>query len=201
MGKIVVIGATGTIGRAVVVSLGARHDVIEVGATRGAFRVDSTSVESVNTLFESIGKVDGVVTTTGRVHFGPLSGMNAEAFQLGLRDKLMGQINVVLAGQAWMNDGGSFTLTSGISAHEPVREGANASCVNLALEGFVMAAAAELKRGMRINLISPTILEESIPVFGDYFVGFEPVSAERVGMAYLRSVEGPGTGRVYRVGY
>jgi NAD(P)-dependent dehydrogenase (short-subunit alcohol dehydrogenase family) len=201
MSKIVVIGATGTIGRAVVSSLGARHDVIEVGSTRGAYRVDSTSMESVQKLFESIGKVDGVITTTGRVHFGPLAAMSGDQFSLGLRDKLMGQVNVVLAGQAWVNDGGSFTLTSGISAHEPVREGSNASCVNLALEGFVMSAATELERGMRINLVSPTILEESIPVFGDWFVGFEPVSAERVGMAYLRSVEGPESGRTFRVGY
>jgi NAD(P)-dependent dehydrogenase (short-subunit alcohol dehydrogenase family) len=201
MSKIVVIGATGTIGRAVVSSLGARHDVIEVGSTRGAYRVDSTSMESVQKLFESVGKVDGVITTTGRVHFGPLAAMSGDQFSLGLRDKLMGQVNVVLAGQAWVNDGGSFTLTSGISAHEPVREGSNASCVNLALEGFVMSAATELERGMRINLVSPTILEESIPVFGDWFVGFEPVSAERVGMAYLRSVEGPESGRTFRVGY
>lgn len=201
MSKIVVIGATGTIGRAVVSALGARHDILEVGSTRGAYRVDSTNIESVRELFQKIGKVDGVITTTGRVHFGPLSETTAEQFDLGLRDKLMGQVNVVLAGQAWMNDGGSFTLTSGISAHEPVRDGTNASCVNLALEGFVMGAATDLPRGIRINLVSPTILEESVPVFGDWFVGFEPVSATRVGLAYLRSVEGKETGRVYRVGY
>ncbi|SAK87623.1 Short-chain dehydrogenase/reductase SDR [Caballeronia hypogeia] len=201
MGKIVVIGATGTIGRAVVSSLSARHDVVEVGSTRGAYRVDATNIESVRKLFETIGKVDGVVTTTGRVHFGPLTETTPEQFDLGLRDKLMGQINVVLAAQPWLNDGGSFTLTSGISAHEPVREGSNASCVNLALQGFVMSAALELPRSIRINLVSPTILEESVPVFGDYFVGFEPVSSQRVGLAYLRCVEGPDTGRVFRVGY
>lgn len=201
MGKIVVIGATGTIGRAVVASLGGRHEVIEVGSTRGAHRVDSTNPDSIRQLFESIGRVDGVVTTTGRVHFGPMDSLTPEQFDLGLRDKLMGQINVVLIGQSWVNDGGSFTLTSGISAHEPVRQGANASCVNLALQGFVMGAAPEMPRRLRVNLVSPTILEESVPVFGDYFVGFEPVSAERVGLAYLRSVEGPETGRVYRVGY
>ncbi|RQR51594.1 short chain dehydrogenase [Burkholderia sp. Bp9140] len=201
MSKIVVIGATGTIGRAVVSALGGRHDIIEVGATRGAYHVDATDISSVRRLFEQIGKVDGVVTTTGRVHFGPLSETTVEQFELGLQDKLMGQVNVVLAGQQWMNDGGSFTLTSGISGHEPVREGTNASCVNLALEGFVMSAATELRRGMRINLVSPTILEESVSVFGDYFLGFEPVSSARVGLAYQRSVDGPDTGRVYRVGY
>jgi NAD(P)-dependent dehydrogenase (short-subunit alcohol dehydrogenase family) len=201
MSKIVVIGATGTIGRSVVAALGARHDVIEVGSSRGELRVDSTDIESVKALFQKIGKVDGVVTTTGRVHFGPVAETTPEQFELGLRDKLMGQVNVVLAGQSWLNDGGSFTLTSGISAHEPVRHGSNASCVNLALEGFVMGAATDLPRGIRINLVSPTILEESVPVFGEWFVGFEPVSAQRTGLAYLRSIEGVETARVFRVGY
>lgn len=201
MSKLVVIGATGTIGKAVVTALGSRHDVIQVGATRGEYRVDATDPASVRRLFESIGKIDGLVTAAGNVHFGPFEEMTPDQFQLGLRDKLMGQVNAVLAAQSWMNDGGSFTLTGGISAHEPIRQGTNASSVNMALEGFVRGAAVDLKRGLRINLVSPTVLEESVSTFGPYFPGFEPVSSTRVGLAYVRSVEGVETGRVYRVGY
>ena len=90
--------------------LKARHEVIEVGATRGQYQVDSTDPASVERLFREIGKVDGVVTAIGKVHFGPLPQMTSEQFWVGLRDKLMGQINVVLAGQNYVNDGGSFTL-------------------------------------------------------------------------------------------
>ena len=201
MKKIVVIGATGTIGQAVSAALKARHEVIEVGATRGQYRVDSTDPASIERLFSEIGKVDGVVTTTGKLHFGPLPEMSVEQFWVGLRDKLMGQINVVLGAQRYVNDGGSFTLTSGIVGDEPIREGANATTVNLALEGFVRGAAIELPRGIRINVVSPTVLTESLDAFGPYFRGFEPVSAERAAQAYLRSVEGAQTGRVYRVGY
>jgi len=144
--------------------------------------------------------VDGVVTAIGKVHFGPLPQMTSEQFWVGLRDKLMGQINVVLAGQNYVNDGGSFTLTSGILADEPIREGANATTVNLALEGFVRGAAIELPRGIRINVVSPTVLSESMESYAPYFRGFEPVTAQRAAQAYLRSVEGAQTGRVYRVG-
>jgi NAD(P)-dependent dehydrogenase (short-subunit alcohol dehydrogenase family) len=143
MKKIVVIGATGTLGQAVSAELKARHEVIEVGATRGQYHVDSTDPASIERLFREIGKVDGVVTATGKVHFGPLPEMTVEQFWVGLRDKLMGQINVVLVGQQYVNDGGSFTLTSGILTDEPIREGANATTVNLALEGFVRGAAIE----------------------------------------------------------
>lgn len=201
MKKIVVIGATGTVGSAVSAALKARHEVIEVGATRGQYRVDTTDPASIERLFGEIGRVDGIVTATGKLHFGPLPEMSVEQFWVGLRDKLMGQINVVLGAQRYVNDGGSFTLTSGIVGDEPIREGANATTVNLALEGFVRGAAIELPRGIRINVVSPTVLTEALDAFAPYFRGFEPVSAERAAQAYLRSVEGAQTGRVYRVGY
>jgi NAD(P)-dependent dehydrogenase (short-subunit alcohol dehydrogenase family) len=201
MKKIVVIGATGTLGQAVSAELKARHEVIEVGATRGQYHVDSTDPASVERLFREIGKVDGVVTTTGKVHFGPLPEMSIEQFWVGLRDKLMGQINVVLAAQQYVNDGGSFTLTSGIIGDEPILQGASATTVNLALEGFVRGAAIELPRGIRINVVSPTVLTEAMDAYAPYFRGFEPVTGQRAALAYLRSVEGAQTGRVYRVGY
>jgi NAD(P)-dependent dehydrogenase (short-subunit alcohol dehydrogenase family) len=201
MRKVVVIGATGTLGRAVVQELKARHEVIEVGATRGAYQVDCTDPASIEKLFAQTGKVDAIVTTIGKVHFGPLPDMTVDQFWVGLRDKLMGQINVVLLAQQYLTDGGSFTLTSGILADEPIREGASATSVNLALEGFVRGAAIELPRGIRINLVSPTVLEESMEAYAPYFRGFEPVSAARAALAYSRSVEGAQTGRVYRVGY
>jgi NAD(P)-dependent dehydrogenase (short-subunit alcohol dehydrogenase family) len=201
MKKIVLIGATGTLGRAVAHELKARHDVIEVGATRGAHRVDSTDPTSVEQLFSTIGKVDGVVTATGKVFFGPMTDMTIDQFRKGLDDKLMGQVNVVFGALRYMDDGGSFTLTSGILADEPIREGVSATTVNLALEGFVRGAAIELPRGIRINIVSPTVLTEAMDSYAPYFRGFEPVSAQRAALAYLRSVEGAQTGRVYRVGY
>jgi NAD(P)-dependent dehydrogenase (short-subunit alcohol dehydrogenase family) len=201
MKKIVVIGATGTLGQAVVHELKARHQVIEVGATRGAHRVDSNDPASLEQLFGQLGHIDGVVTTTGKVYFGPLPEMTIDQFRKGLDDKLMGQVNVVFTALRHMNDGGSFTLTSGILADEPIREGVSATTVNLALEGFVRSAAIELPRGIRINIVSPTVLSEAIDRYAPYFRGFEPVSAQRAALAYLRSVEGAQTGRVYRVGF
>ncbi|EEA00773.1 short-chain dehydrogenase/reductase SDR [Burkholderia sp. H160] len=201
MKRIVVIGATGTLGQAISAELKERHEVIEVGATRGQYHVDSTDPPSVERLFRDIGKVDGVVTATGKVHFGPLPQMSVEQFWVGLRDKLMGQINVVFAALPYVNDGGSFTLTSGILGDEPILQGASATTVNLALEGFVRGAAIELPRGLRINVVSPTVLTESMEAYAPFFRGFEPVSAQRAALAYLRSVEGAQTGRVYRVGY
>lgn len=201
MGKIIVIGASGTIGKAATAALAKGHEVVQVAANHGDHRVDATDPLSVQALFQSVGPVDGVVVAMGNVHFGPFEQMTPQHFMLGLHGKLMAQVNVVLLGQSWVRDGGSFTLTSGITAHEPIRTGTNATSVNLALEGFVRGAAIELVRGIRINLVSPTVLEESAALYGPYFPGFEPVSSARVGLAYVRSVDGGDTGRVFRVGY
>ncbi len=101
--------------------------------------------------------------------------------------------------QSFLNDGGSITLTSGIIADEPIRQGANATTVNAAVEGFVRGAAIELPRGVRINVVSPTVVEESLKAYGPFFPGFEAAPAARVAKAYRRSVEGSQTGRVYKV--
>jgi NAD(P)-dependent dehydrogenase (short-subunit alcohol dehydrogenase family) len=197
--KIIVIGAPGTIGSAVVAKLGARHDVVEVGKSRGALKVDTLDIASVRDLFAKVGPFDAVVTAAGNVHFGPLATMTPDQFRIGLNDKLMGQINVVLAARDLISEGGSFTLTSGGLSDEPVRGGSNASTANAAIDGFVRAAAIELPRGVRINSVSPTVLAESWNVYGPFFAGCEPVPAKRVALAYVRSIEGAGTGQVYRV--
>ncbi len=197
--KILLIGASGTIGQAVLANLSARHEVITVGRTSGTHRADFSQPGSVAALFKAVGKVDAIVSTAGNLHFGPLAEMTAEHFNLGLQDKLLGQVQLALLGQHYLNDGGSITLTSGIVGIEPIRNGANATAVNAAIDGFVAAAAIELPRGVRINAVSPTILTESVGSYGPFFPGFETVPAARAALAYQRSVEGGQTGRVYRV--
>jgi NAD(P)-dependent dehydrogenase (short-subunit alcohol dehydrogenase family) len=197
--KILVIGGTGTLGKAVAREFTGEHEVITAGKTRGDFQVDITDENSVKALFKSTGKVDAIISTTGSLHFGPLTEMTAEQFNTGLQNKLLGQVRIALIGQSFLNDGGSVTLTSGIIADEPIRQGANATTVNAAVEGFVRGAAIELPRGIRINVVSPTLVEESLNAYGSFFPGFEAAPAARVAKAYRRSVEGAQTGRVYKV--
>ncbi|HAT3660716.1 TPA: short chain dehydrogenase [Klebsiella oxytoca] len=199
--KIIVIGASGTVGRAVAQELNQRHEVIRVGRTQGDYQVDITSQQSVQSLFEKIGQVDAIVSATGNLFFGPLATMTDRDFNQGLQDKLLGQIRLALTGQHYLNDGGSITLISGIVAHEPIAQGVNATTVNAGLEGFVRAAACELPRGIRINLISPTVLTESAAAYDGFFPGFASIPAASVAQAYRRSVEGVQSGRIYRVGY
>ncbi len=197
--KIVIVGGTGTIGKAVVKELSGRHEIVTVGNKSGDFQVDITNTESVVQLFKKIGNYDALICAAGNVHFGSFDTMTNELYQIGLQDKLMGQINLVLIGRNSISDRGSFTLTSGILSNDPILAGSSASMVNGAIDAFVRAAAIEMPRGIRINSISPTVLTESMPTYGAYFRGFEPVPAARAALAYSKSVEGLQTGKVYTV--
>src|SRR4051812_33018606 len=104
--KIIVIGATGTIGKAVTEQLALRHEVIKVGKSRGQYQVDIAHFASVDALFQQVGTCDAVVVAAGSVHFGTLSDMTPEQFAVGLQSKLMGQVNVALAAQRYLNAGG-----------------------------------------------------------------------------------------------
>lgn len=194
--RILVVGASGTVGRAVCKELDTRHDIIKAGRNSGEVIVDISDEASIAAMFAKVGKIDAIVSTAGHVYFGPLSTMTGAQFKSGLLDKLLGQVNLTLIGQHYLNDGGSITLTSGVVNRDPIRQGANSGAVDGAIDAFAVCAAIELPRGLRINAVSPGLLQESAKKYEGYFPGHEPVSSERVGLAYAKSVEGALTGKV-----
>lgn len=194
--KIILIGSTGDIGKAALAELSPRHNIIMVSRTGGDIQADISNRQSIIEMYRKVGKVDAVVSTAGNVHFGPLNEFTESQFMLGLTDKVMGQINVVLEGFNYVNDGGSFTLTSGVLDRDPIRLGVGAATANGALGGFVVGSAIEMPRGIRINVVSPGLLDVSEARYGSFFPGHERVSSKRVGLAYAKSIEGASTGKV-----
>lgn len=194
--KILLIGS-GHVGSAALAALAPHHEVIVASRSTDP-SVDITDPSSIRALFDEVGTVDAVVTTAGKVPFMPLADLTGEDYAGGIAGKVLSQIDVVRAGLPYVTDGGSFTVTSGVLAREPIRTGAAAAMANGALETWVMAAAPEMPRGIRLNAVSPSVLESS-PQHHRAFAGFPPVSDVAVGHAYLRAVEGVQTGRTHRV--
>ncbi len=194
--KIVVVGAEGAVGSAVMNALRDRHEVIKVGRSSGDLHFDVESIDDIRALYQSVGKVDAVIATIGHGYFGPVAEMQYDQFLQGIAHNVMPQVNLVLEGVKHMNDGGSFTLTSGVLNRDPIRGGAAASAANGAIDSFVLGASVDMPRGIRINAVSPGLLDVSVERYEGFFTGFEPVSSERVGLAYLKSVEGANTGQV-----
>lgn len=195
--RIIVIGATGTIGQAVVSLLSPDHEVVRVAHSRGDFRVDLVAKDSIRKLFLAIGAFDAVVSAAGEARFGPLEKLSDEDFRISLENKLMGQINLVRVGRDFIRDRGSFTLTSGVLSQQPMVGSAAISMVNAGIEGFVRAAALELTRGVRVNAVSPLWVTETLKAMGRDTAGSMP--ADQVALAYRESIEGSGNGEILDV--
>ena len=197
--KIIIIGANGTVGRTAVEALSSRHEIIAVGKTSGDIQADIEDLDSVRSMYQKVGKVDAVVSTVGHGYFGAVNEMTTEQFMKGINHKVLPQVNLVLEGFNYINDGGSFTLTSGVLNRDPIPRGSCAAAANGALDGFVVGAAVDMPRGIRINAVSPEVLEASREKYDGFFRGHVHVSSESVGLAYSKAVEGCLNGQVFIV--
>lgn len=197
--KILIIGANGTIGKKVAQALSSKHEIFTAGRTSGDIQMDITSAQSIEAGFKQMGSLDACICTAGTGYYGKLDTMTEENVYSGIRNKLMGQINVVLIGQHYLNDNGSITLTSGILSEEPVRNSSCVAMLNGGINSFVLAASLELTRGIRINVVSPGLVEDSVERYGASFPGIDPVPMNKVVNAYIRSTEGAITGKILKV--
>ena len=197
--RILLIGANGTIGSAIRSELESRHEIISAGRSNADVWVDLTSPASISAMYETVGKVDAVISTPGDVYFGRLSEITPEKNEIAIESKLKGQVNLVLLGMDAVNDRGSFTLTTGVIMDDPIVGGISAAMASGGVRAFVQAAAIEMPRGIRINNVSPTVLTESFSKYEPFFPGFVPVPGSRVAQAYRKSVEGAQTGQTYTV--
>jgi NAD(P)-dependent dehydrogenase (short-subunit alcohol dehydrogenase family) len=195
--KIIIVGATGTMGKHLTSAFEKEHEVIKAASKGGDIQVDITSTESIENFFKQVGPFDALISTAGPTYVGPWKKMNDKEFRKGIDGKMMGQINLVLIGQHYINPKGSFTLITGALTHDPQKNFANASAANGAVEAFVRAAAIELENGIRINAVSPTVIENS-PQYFPFFPGDIPVTMQKLEYGFRKSVFGANTGQVIK---
>jgi len=195
--KIIIVGASGTMGTFLSNELEKEHEVIRADRHSPDVQVDITSTESIENMYQKVGAFDALICTAGPTHVGPWKNLTDTEFRKGVEGKMMGQINLVLIGQHHINPKGSFTLITGALTHDPQRNFANASAANAAVEGFVRAAAIELENGIRINAVSPTVIEDS-PKYFPFFPGEMPVTMKQLEFGFRKSVFGANTGQVIK---
>lgn len=197
--KILIIGACGTIGKRVTAELATRHEIITAGRNSGDIRLDITTAMSIKKVFSELKNLDACILTPGSAYSGDFQTLTEDQLNIGIKGKLMGQVNTVLIGQHYLNDCGSFTLTSGVLAEDPTRNSTGLALVNGAINSFVLAASRELKRGLRINGVSPGLVEDSLEKYKINYPGENPVSMIKVVNAYVKSVEGVINGQIVRI--
>ena len=197
--KIVIIGGNGTIGKKVSHHFLKKHEILIGGRNSGDVIVDIGDSKSIEAMFETVGKLDAVVCIAGEAKWASFDSMVEEDFYVGLKSKLMGQVNLVRIGQKYLNAGGSFTLTTGILADHPVMLTTSPAMVNGGIHSFVKAASLELGKGIRINVVSSGLVEDAIDKYEAYFPGHNPIPMNKVINGYVKSVEGKGTGEIIRM--
>ncbi|MGD9054952.1 MAG: short chain dehydrogenase [Desulfobacterales bacterium] len=194
--KLLIIGGNGTIGKKVSAHFSKKHEIIIAGRHSGDVTVDIADSSSIKVMFDTTAKIDAILCIAGEAKWAPFDSLTEEDFYIGLRSKLMGQVNLVRIGQDFLNPGGSFTLTTGILADYPVVMTTSAAMVNGAIHSFVKAAALELKNEHRINVVSSGLVEDAVEKYEAYFPGHNPIPMQKVINGYVKSVEGKGTGEI-----
>lgn len=197
--KILIIGGSGTIGRKVVAALKSKHEVITAGRTSGDIFVDITDQSSIQKMFDELKEVDACVCTAGTGFYGDYYSMTQQDLMPGINGKMLGQMNIVLIGKNYLSNGGSFTLTSGIAAEHPAKNGTAVATINGAINSFVLGSAQELKNGIRINVVSPGLVEDSFERYGNLFPGYNLAPMTKVVNAYILSIEGAVNGKILKV--
>ena len=197
--KILIIGGNGTIGRKVTAHFKGNNEIIIAGRTTGDFTVDIADSTSIQNMFEKTGNLDAIICIAGEAKWDNFDALSEEDYYIGIRSKLMGQVNLVRIGQNYLNNNGSITLTTGILADDPVVKTASASMVNGAIHSFVKAVVLELKYGIRVNVVSSGVVEDAYEKYRDYFPGHNPIPMQKVINGYVRSVNGKVNGEIIRI--
>ncbi|MEQ9297176.1 MAG: short chain dehydrogenase [Cyclobacteriaceae bacterium] len=197
--RILIIGGNGTIGRPVTDHLSKEHEVLVAGRTHGDLTVDIADSKSIKQMLNKAGQLDAIAAIAGEAKWADFNDLSEEDYYIGIKSKLMGQVNLVRLAKDYLSDKGSITLSTGILADDPVVKTASAAMVNGALHSFVQAAALEMEKGIRLNVVSLGVVEDAYEKYRDYFPGHNPISTEKMINAYMRSILGKGNGQVIRV--
>jgi NAD(P)-dependent dehydrogenase (short-subunit alcohol dehydrogenase family) len=197
--KILIIGGNGTIGKTVTKRLSEGHEVIVAGRSSGAVMVDIASSESIQKMFAQIGKLDAIINIAGDAKWDKFENLSEEDFYIGIKSKMMGQVNLVRIGKDYLNANGSITLTTGILADEPVDMTTSAAMVNGAIQSFTKAVALEIQNGIRVNVVSADLVEDAYEKYKDYFPGNTPVPMRKVVDGYVKCVLGRINGEIVRI--
>ena len=196
--KILIIGGNGTIGKKVTKRLSEKHEVIVAGRNSGDVQVDFSDAASIKNMFNQLGKLDSIVAIAGDAKWDKFDNLTEDDFYIGIKSKLMGQVNVVRIGKDYLNKGGSITLSTGILADDPVDMTTSAAMVNGAIHSFVKAVVLELD-DIRVNVVCSDLVEDAYEKYKDYFPGNTPVPMRKIVDGYVKSVEGKINGRILRI--
>lgn len=165
MKRVLILGSTGLVGKAISENLEGKTEVIGSSFSHPQNPVDISDPLALKALFAKIGKVDAIICTAGMADFVAWNKADDAKWEFSIKNKMMGQINTMRFGAEYVNDGGAIILSTGVLAQYPMPGSGILSTVNAAVEAAVKASALELK-DIRVNAVSPGWVAETMAAMG-----------------------------------
>lgn len=197
--KIIIVGGQGLIGKYLVSHFSRENEIISAGRNNADITVDLENYSSINSMFDQVQNVDAVICVAGEAKWLPFAELTEDDYYVGIKSKLMGQVNLTRAAINKINKGGAVILTTGILADHPVPMTSSAAMVNGAIHSFVQATSKDNTNGVRVCAVSCGLVQDAAEKYKDYFPGHKIISMEKMASAYYRCLHGDQHGHIEKV--
>lgn len=189
--RILIIGASGTIGSAVAGELDDSGYVVLGASRRNArFSVDIGDGTSMRSLLERLRAVDALICTVGSGVYVPEADARMRGFDRALEPTVSGQMTLVRESLTHVRE--CIVLTAGMVAQDAEDAMVATPMSDGSLERFVRAAALEFA-SPRVNVVAPPLVHETARRLG----AANGVPAGRVAKMYRRVLESDAHGEVF----
>ncbi|PHM29961.1 short chain dehydrogenase [Xenorhabdus budapestensis] len=204
--KILVIGATGNIGKHIISNIKKYHpllidnptdlEILQASRNSSEYPLDVFDTQQLDSFLSKNKMFEAIVCAFGKTNWTKPEKLSD--YEESIKNKALGQINVALRALQYVKPGGSITLTSGIVGKIMSPNGSQTAVTNGAIDAFVRSAATEITN-IRINVVSPRLLDESFTSYARFFPGQETCTGEQIAKGYIRSIYGKETGMVIEI--
>lgn len=167
MRKIIIIGGSKGIGKAITESLLSNHQVINVSRTPPDFQHENLSHHSCDILSDklpSIETADGLIYCPGSINLKPFNRLSVEDFRTDFEINVIGAVKTIQAYTKALSqsDSASIVLFSTVATKLGMPFHASVATAKSAVEGLTKSVAADLAPKIRVNAIAPTITDTDL---------------------------------------
>lgn len=202
--KILLIGSSGTIGKAVAEYLKNNHyhfnhtnlQLIEAHRTSKAYPLDICNTKNLIEFLNNHAPLDAIVSVIGKTQWEIPK--DIKDYRISFEDKAFSQINLALTALDYLNPRSSITLTSGVVGKHISPKGSQMAIVNASIDAFVKTACYEIPN-IRLNAVAPSLTNDTFEKHATFFPGQKTALLQDVAKVYARSIYGIETGKIFEV--
>ena len=167
MKKIIIIGGSKGIGKAITKSLLNEHQVINISRTSPEIQHQNLSHFSCDVLTDDLPEIDaadGLIYCPGSINLKPFNRLNVEDFKTDFEINVIGAVKCIQAYTKALatNESASIVLFSTVATKLGMPFHASIATAKSAIEGLTKSVAADLAPKIRVNAIAPTITDTEL---------------------------------------